>query len=95
MHLVRKIRRTTMLVGAGAVAAYYLDPDSGVARRQRVIDQVRSLNAGDQSIGDRLDEMDRTRRDLAGTGRADDRDGQSLPSPSASATAAPVTAALR
>lgn len=46
MHLLRKTRRTTMLVGAGAVAAYFLDPDNGAARRQRIVEQLRELTGG-------------------------------------------------
>lgn len=48
MHLLRKTRRITMLVGTGAVAAYFLDPDNGEARRQHIVDQVRGLMGGEE-----------------------------------------------
>jgi len=37
-----------MFFGAGAVAAYFLDPEAGPTRRDRVMQQVRSLS-GEQS----------------------------------------------
>lgn len=36
-----------MFAGAGAVAAYFLDPDSGRDRRQRLMDQFGSMTGGE------------------------------------------------
>ncbi len=43
MKPIRKTRHALMFMGAGALAAYFLDPEAGPARRDRVMDQVRSL----------------------------------------------------
>lgn len=53
MHLVRKTRRIAMLVGAGATAAYFLDPDNGAARREHVLDQIRELTERNELLGNR------------------------------------------
>lgn len=58
MKPIRKTRHALMFMGAGALAAYFLDPEAGPARRDRVMDQVRSLTGdmggsggSDQSSG--------------------------------------------
>jgi hypothetical protein len=35
-----------MIFGAGAVAAYFFDPEAGPQRRARIVDQARSMSAG-------------------------------------------------
>ena len=59
MKPIRKTRHALMFMGAGALAAYFLDPEAGPARRDRLMDQVRSLTGdmgasggSDQSAGD-------------------------------------------
>ena len=37
MRLMRKIRTMTLVAGAGAPAAYFLDPENGPERRRRVV----------------------------------------------------------
>ncbi len=37
MRLMRKIRTMTLVAGAGAAAAYFLDPENGPERRRRVV----------------------------------------------------------
>ena len=43
MKPIRKTRHALMFMGAGALGAYFLDPEAGPARRDRVMDQFRSL----------------------------------------------------
>ena len=43
MKPIRKTRHALMFMGAGAVAAYFLDPEAGPERRERVLQQVQSL----------------------------------------------------
>jgi len=50
MKPIRRTRHALMFMGAGALAAYFLDPESGPARRERVMGQVRSLT-GDMDGG--------------------------------------------
>ncbi len=43
MKPLRRARHALMFFGAGSLAAYFLDPDSGQVRRERFLQQVRSL----------------------------------------------------
>lgn len=46
MKPIRKTRHALMFMGAGAVAAYFLDPESGPDRRERIMQQIRSITEG-------------------------------------------------
>jgi hypothetical protein len=50
MKPIRKTRHALMFMGAGALGAYFLDPEAGPARRDRLMGQVRSLT-GDLGTG--------------------------------------------
>ena len=52
MKPIRKTRHALMFMGAGALGAYFLDPEAGPARRDRLMDQVRSLTGDMGSSGD-------------------------------------------
>ncbi len=41
--ITSRIRRTAFIAGAGAAAAYFLDPEQGVLRRDRFAARVRSM----------------------------------------------------
>jgi hypothetical protein len=45
MKPVRKTRHALMIFGAGAVTAYFLDPENGPARRERLKEQFDSLSS--------------------------------------------------
>lgn len=47
MKVFRRLRRSVYFFGAGAVTAYFLDPEAGPERRERLIEQFRSV-MGDQ-----------------------------------------------
>ena len=49
----RKIIRLAVVSGAGAAAAYYFDPERGVARRQQAKDQADALSRRRQADADR------------------------------------------
>jgi len=51
MRLLRTPRRF-LVFGAGAATAYFLDPDSGPARRQKVLAQIRQLAPAPGSTGE-------------------------------------------
>jgi hypothetical protein len=42
---IRKTRHALMFMGAGALGAYFLDPEAGPQRRERLMDQIRSVTA--------------------------------------------------
>jgi hypothetical protein len=52
MKPIRKTRHALMFMGAGALGAYFLDPEAGPARRDRVMDQFRSLTGDMGSSGE-------------------------------------------
>lgn len=43
MKPIRRTRHALMFMGAGAIAAYFLDPESGPERRERLLQQAQSL----------------------------------------------------
>ena len=44
--IFRRLRRSATLFGLGAATAYFLDPDEGATRRQRVAANLRGAVAG-------------------------------------------------
>jgi hypothetical protein len=68
MRPIRKTRNAILIAGAGALAAYFIDPESGEERRDRVMEQFRSMTGGmgpsegDQMQGDQV---------VSSTGRSD------------------------
>jgi hypothetical protein len=60
MRPIRKTRNAILIAGAGALAAYFMDPESGEERRDRLMDQFRSMTSGmgpsegDQMQGDQV-----------------------------------------
>jgi hypothetical protein len=48
MRPIRKTRNALFLMGAGAAAAYFFDPDSGPERREKAMSQFRAMS-GDSS----------------------------------------------
>lgn len=48
--ILKRFRRTVMLLAAGAAGAYFFDPEQGAARREQIMDRVQGVT-GDSSFG--------------------------------------------
>lgn len=75
MKPIRKTRHALMFMGAGALAAYFLDPEAGPARRDRVMDQVRSLT-GDMGGSGSSDHSSGSDQSSAGSGTSSSGSGE-------------------
>ena len=97
MRPIRKTRHAMMIFGAGALSAYFFDPDSGPQRRARIVDQVRSMTSGMPSMSDGMTERsDHDSNDNpTGDSRADEsaRDGEGSSGPIDLATGRPLAEA--
>lgn len=54
--IFRRLRRSATVFGLGAATAYFLDPDEGATRRQRVVTNLRGAVAGN-AVGGSADEL--------------------------------------